>query len=78
MRGHWGVENRLHHILDRTFGEDARRSGAAAAPMALALCARAALTLLGDFQPPGRRHANMPEKRIHVSANPRPFLRLLS
>ena len=22
IRGHWGIENRLHHVLDRTFRED--------------------------------------------------------
>ena len=22
MRGHWGIENRLHHVRDTTFAED--------------------------------------------------------
>ena len=77
IRGHWGVENRLHHVLDRTFGEDARRSGCGAAPMALGLAARAAIALLSDFAPPGCARANMPEKRIYVCANPKPFLKRL-
>ena len=25
MRGHWGIENRNHHVRDRTLGEDASR-----------------------------------------------------
>ena len=25
IRGHWGIENRNHHVRDRTFGEDASR-----------------------------------------------------
>lgn len=25
IRGHWGIENRLHHVLDTTLGEDASR-----------------------------------------------------
>ena len=25
IRGHWGIENRLHHVLDTTMGEDASR-----------------------------------------------------
>ena len=25
VRGHWGVENRLHHVLDVSLGEDASR-----------------------------------------------------
>ncbi|WP_233493050.1 MULTISPECIES: DDE transposase family protein [unclassified Meiothermus] len=30
-RGHWGVENRLHHKRDTVFGEDASRSRKGAA-----------------------------------------------
>lgn len=71
LRGHWGVENRLHHVLDRTFGEDARRSVLGAAPMALGLAARVAIALMADLEVPGRRKASMPEKRIHLAANPR-------
>lgn len=25
VRGHWGIENRLHHVLDTSMGEDASR-----------------------------------------------------
>jgi len=25
IRGHWGIENRLHHVLDTSLGEDASR-----------------------------------------------------
>jgi predicted transposase YbfD/YdcC len=25
IRGHWGIENRLHHVLDTSMGEDASR-----------------------------------------------------
>lgn len=25
IRGHWGIENRLHHVLDASLGEDASR-----------------------------------------------------
>jgi hypothetical protein len=25
IRGHWGIENRNHHVRDRTLGEDASR-----------------------------------------------------
>ena len=25
VRGHWGIENRNHHVRDRTLGEDASR-----------------------------------------------------
>lgn len=77
IRGHWGIENRLHHILDRTLGEDARRSGKGAAPMVLGLAARAAMALLRNFRVPGRKNASMPEKRIHIAAKPGLFLKML-
>jgi predicted transposase YbfD/YdcC len=77
VRGHWGVENKLHHVLDRTFGEDARRSAEGAAPMMLALAARSTIALLRNYEIPGRKNASMPEKRIHVAANLHRFLRLL-
>jgi predicted transposase YbfD/YdcC len=77
IRGHWAIENKLHHILDRTFGEDARRSAKGAAPMALGLAARAAIALLRNFQIPGKKNAGMPEKRIHIAANPGIILRML-
>ena len=77
LRGHWGIENKLHHILDRTFGEDGRRSAKGAAPMALGLAARAAMTLLRRFRVPGKKNASMPEKRIQVAAKPRSFLRMI-
>jgi hypothetical protein len=70
IRGHWGIENRLHHVLDRTFGEDARRSALGAAPMALGLAARAAVAILRNLQLPGRKAPCMPEKRIHIAAKP--------
>lgn len=34
-RGHWTVENRVHHVRDMTFKEDARRTRAGAAPVVL-------------------------------------------
>lgn len=35
-RGHWSIENRLHHVRDVTFGEDACRVRSGAAPQVLA------------------------------------------
>jgi hypothetical protein len=41
IRGHWGIENRNHHVRDRTLGEDAsrirRRPGMIARPRSFAL-----------------------------------------
>jgi hypothetical protein len=35
-RGHWGIENRLHHVRDVTPGEDANRTRSGSGPQVLA------------------------------------------
>ena len=46
VRGHWGIENRLHWVLDVTFGEDGSRARKVYAPENLGLLHRIALNLL--------------------------------
>jgi len=46
VRGHWGIENRLHYVRDVTFGEDASQVRSAAAPEVLAALRNAVLGLL--------------------------------
>ncbi|WP_328913296.1 MULTISPECIES: ISAs1 family transposase [unclassified Streptomyces] len=36
VRGHWGIENQLHHIRDTTYAEDASRVRTGTAPRAMA------------------------------------------
>ena len=36
VRGHWGIENRLHYVRDVTFGEDASQVRKQAAPEVMA------------------------------------------
>lgn len=62
VRGHWGIENRLFHVRDATFGEDACRVRSGAAPQVLAALRNAAVTLLnaagwGNKAAALRRHA---------------------
>lgn len=45
-RDHWAIENRLFHVRDVTFREDACRVRSGAAPQALADLRNAALTLI--------------------------------
>lgn len=78
IRGHWGVENRLHHVLDRTFGEDARRSRKEGAAMTLGLCCRVALSLVAGLKLRGRPKACYPEKRTHLAAHPATLVKLLA
>jgi predicted transposase YbfD/YdcC len=46
VRGHWSIENRLHWVLDVTFGEDDARVRDRTAAENLALLRKAALNLL--------------------------------
>jgi predicted transposase YbfD/YdcC len=45
VRGHWGIENRAHWVLDVTFSEDANRTSKDHAPQNLAILRRLAMNL---------------------------------
>jgi predicted transposase YbfD/YdcC len=45
-RGHWGIENRLHYVRDRTFDEDRSQVRMGAAPQCMAALRNLALALL--------------------------------
>ncbi len=46
MRGHWGIENKAHHVRDVTFGEDACQLRSGAAPQVRAACLNLVSALL--------------------------------
>jgi hypothetical protein len=46
LRGHWGIENRLHWVRDATFGEDRCPIRAGAAPEAVAACRNLVIALV--------------------------------
>lgn len=69
-RSHWEIENCLHHAKDRSLGEDADRTRSGATIMAR--LRSLAIGLLNHI--PG---ASVPQKQIHVSANPGIVFRLL-
>ena len=46
VRGHWGIENSLHWVLDVTFGEDDCRVRKDHAPVNFSLVRKMALNLL--------------------------------
>lgn len=62
-RGHWAIENRLHHCKDRTMHEDAQQAGKGASN--LARLRSLTLALLEQF--PG---TSTGLKQITVAANP--------
>ena len=66
LRGHWGIENKLHWQLDVTFDEDGNRVGKRHGAENLALVRRLALSLL--LQHPGK--ASIACKRIEAALNP--------
>jgi predicted transposase YbfD/YdcC len=43
LRGHWGIENRLHWVRDVTMGEDANRTRVGSGPQVLAAFRNAAI-----------------------------------
>lgn len=46
LRGHWGIENKIHWVRDVTMDEDRCQVRTGAAPQAFAACRNLALTLL--------------------------------
>ena len=46
IRGHWGIENKVHHVRDVTFGEDGCRIRTGAAPEVRAACLNLVTALL--------------------------------
>jgi hypothetical protein len=46
LRGHWGIENKIHYVRDVTMDEDRCQIRSGAAPEVVAACRNLALTLL--------------------------------
>src|SRR5262245_48055981 len=46
LRGHWGIENRLHDVRDVTRGEDANRTRSGSGPQVLAALRNLAISKL--------------------------------
>jgi predicted transposase YbfD/YdcC len=50
VRGHWGIENRLHGVRDVTLGEDGCRVRSGTAPQVLAATRNAVVHLLEEVE----------------------------
>ena len=46
LRGHWGIENKVHYVRDVTFDEDRSQTRTGAGPQVMAALRNLALTLL--------------------------------
>jgi predicted transposase YbfD/YdcC len=69
VRGHWGIENRLHYVRDETLGEDRCRVRRGAAAQVLAAVRNVVVFLLGKVNPKNkaaatRRLAAHPEEAV--------------
>jgi predicted transposase YbfD/YdcC len=69
VRGHWGVENRLHWMLDVTFGEDDSMIKKDDAPQNFSLLRKIALTTLNRAPDPGTAKLSMRQKRKAAAWN---------
>lgn len=68
-RGHWGIENRLHWVLDVTMGEDANRVSKDHGPANLAILRRLALNLLRMAREHTKKTMTKMRKRIGYNAS---------
>ena len=73
IRSHWGIENRLHWVLDVTFHEDASRVRVGHAPENFAILRHIALNLLRQDR---SSKGSVPTKRFRAALNDR-YLRSL-
>lgn len=74
IRGHWGIENRLHYVRDVTFDEDRSTVRSGAAPQVMAACRNLVLALLrrqrcSNIAAALRTYASRPATAIHFVAN---------
>jgi predicted transposase YbfD/YdcC len=72
IRGHWGIENKLHYVRDETLGEDRCRVRKGAAAQALAAIRNVAVYLLGKVNPKNKAAATR-----RLSAHPEEAIALL-
>jgi predicted transposase YbfD/YdcC len=72
-RGHWAIENKVHHVRDRTLGEDAGQVRTGVAPQALAALRNGLLSLCR-----ARGWTNIADALRHYGAYPHRAIHLLS
>lgn len=72
-RGHWTIENRVHHVRDRTFGEDGCQVWRGAGPQVLAALRNAVLSVLRS-----RGWTNISDALRHYGASALRALQLIT
>ena len=66
LRGHWGIENGLHWVLDVTFGEDANRTRRGNGAENLSILRRMALGMLNQVK--GKK--TIPNVKFQATVDP--------
>jgi Transposase DDE domain len=79
IRGHWGIENRVHYVRDVTFDEDRSAVRSGAAPQVMAAARNLVLALLrrqhhANVAAALRTYASRPRSAIHLVANAHRFM----
>jgi predicted transposase YbfD/YdcC len=74
-RGHWTIENRVHHVRDATFGEDRCQLWTGSGPQALAAIRNAILSLLrfhgwSNIAAATRHYASQPQRALRLMGVP--------
>ena len=78
IRNHWGIENRLHHVKDRTFKEDEQRIRVGEGSMAMTWLRSIASCLLYNAKGAGLRNKYIPEKRQILNAKWKRAVRMIT
>jgi len=72
LRGHWGIENKLHYVRDVTFDEDRSQNRTAGGSQVMATLRNLAISLLRLNEEP-----NIASARRHHARNPQRPIKLL-
>lgn len=79
VRGHWAIENRLHHVKDRTWLEDRHWVGSPRTGALVTMLRSLACGLLQTARLPGLSpKAHCPERIEHLNRHPRRALKLVT
>lgn len=77
IRKHWGIENRLHHVLDRTLREDAQKTRVGQGALVLSMLRKCALALIQTEIRKRGKMQYLPEIQARLNARPRKVVSLL-
>jgi len=78
VRGHWSVENSLHHVKDRSWLEDKIYSKETSSGLVLGMLRNLSLNILRGFEEGGQKIKSMPKQALKLLLNPLATLNLLT